>query len=482
MRFVAFSSSLLNTRSPSIQNVIAGVGIGFSAGVFVSLNLLGAGGGRPESARVVQTANAILSSTWVFSACFGSTYLNIFGPGVTMSLGIVTYVFYVGSLWFYEVFGQPALPLSAGVLIGLGAGAVFITSGYIQVAYADEGAKGKFIAVQNNLQALGSIICSLLPVILNRANAERTGAPPAIYITFIAIMACVALLNLVTLRRPGDLKRADGSDVAHHARRSILAELRANAAVFAEWKLLIMLPVFLPAGSFLIYLGSANAFQHSLRARSLLSFLALVVQIPFGHLLHLILDHPKWTRRTRAILGLAYVGVPLCTAWAWEIARTQPLDRGQLPSHPIDWNEPAFAPAAVLFILNWTASVLWQYLVPWFVGSLTNSPARLSHYVGVQRGFLAAGEAICFGLDAAGIPYSAFAGGIFALYVTGIIALAYLAVCHITETNYGQEGEDGAVTPKYVLEGKEGRNEGGRSSVKEQEISAPAPTAPRCLP
>lgn len=74
-----------------MQNVVAGVGIAFSAGVFVSLNLLGAGGGRPESADVIQTANAILSSVWFLSACVGGTYLNIFGPAITMCFGICTY-------------------------------------------------------------------------------------------------------------------------------------------------------------------------------------------------------------------------------------------------------------------------------------------------------------------------------------------------------------------------------------------------------
>ena len=449
----------LHLHHPSTQNVIAGVGIGFSAGVFVSLNLLGAGGGRPEAAHVIQIANAILSSVWFFSACLGGTYLSLLGPGLTMSLGIGTYALYVGSLWYYDAVGVPAFPLAAGAVIGAGAGAVFITSGYIQVAYADERSKGRFIAVQNNLQALASIACSLLPLILNRGNDARAGVPPAVYATFVALMAGVALLALCTLRRPDALRRADGSVVARHARRSLGAELRANLSVFTEWRLLVMLPAFLPAGAFLVYLGSANAFANTLRARSLLSFLALVVQVPAGHLLHLILDHPRWARRTRALAGLACVGAPLVAAWVWEIARTRAFDRNQPPTHSLDWNEPAFAPAAVLFVLNWTASVLWQYLVPWFVGALTNAPARLSHYMGVQRGFLAAGEAICFGADAAGIPYPAFAGAILALYVAGMAALACLAVYHVTETNYGCEGEEGAVAPKYALNGREGNED-----------------------
>lgn len=51
-------SAELIIRKPASQNFISGIGIAFSAGVFVSLNLLGAGGGRPDSAHVIQTANA----------------------------------------------------------------------------------------------------------------------------------------------------------------------------------------------------------------------------------------------------------------------------------------------------------------------------------------------------------------------------------------------------------------------------------------
>jgi hypothetical protein len=40
--------------------LIAGIGVGSSAGIYVALNLLGAGGGRPDSAQVVQVVNATL--------------------------------------------------------------------------------------------------------------------------------------------------------------------------------------------------------------------------------------------------------------------------------------------------------------------------------------------------------------------------------------------------------------------------------------
>jgi hypothetical protein len=174
-------------RKPFSQNFISGIGIAFSAGVFASLNLLGAGGGLPDSAHVIQTTNAILSSVWFFSACVGGTYLQILGPGLTMCSGICTYALYVGSLWYYEASGKEEFPMVSGAIIGVGAGAVFITSGYIQVAYSNYTNKGKFIAIRNTFQAVGSILCCILPVVLNRNNASRAGVPAAVYVTYIIV-------------------------------------------------------------------------------------------------------------------------------------------------------------------------------------------------------------------------------------------------------------------------------------------------------
>lgn len=47
-------------HGPWVQMLIAGLGVGSSAGIYVALNLLGAGGGKPDSAQVVQVVNATL--------------------------------------------------------------------------------------------------------------------------------------------------------------------------------------------------------------------------------------------------------------------------------------------------------------------------------------------------------------------------------------------------------------------------------------
>lgn len=63
------------------------------------------------------------------------------------------------------------------------------------------------------------------------------------------------------------------------------------------------------------------AHLNNLRTRSLLSFIAVCLQIPAGWALRSILDHETWGRRKRGLVGLTVVSVPLVAAWVWEMVR-----------------------------------------------------------------------------------------------------------------------------------------------------------------
>lgn len=93
---------------------------------------------------------------------------------------------------------------------------------------------------------------------------------------------------------------------------------------------------------------------------------------------------------------------------------------------------------------------LWHNIVYYWIGALTNNPRTLTHYVGVFRGVLGAGEALCFGLDSIQIPFLAEAGGVLLFYTIGISVFYYLGLCHMAETNYNKD-EQGAVVPNHVL-------------------------------
>jgi hypothetical protein len=103
----------------NIVSVIMGNLVALTAGLYVALNLLGAGGGRPNDAQTVQIVNATLCTVWFFSSSFGGSVLNTVGPSITASLGVCGYMVYVGSLWYFDRYGKEAFPIAAGVIIGV---------------------------------------------------------------------------------------------------------------------------------------------------------------------------------------------------------------------------------------------------------------------------------------------------------------------------------------------------------------------------
>lgn len=316
------------------------------------------------------------------------------------------------------------------------------------LSYAEEREKGLYVTTGFGLLAGGEIIGGIIPLLIARNNNNVGGVPTPVYIVFIVIMVLTAVAGLFILP-PNKIKRDDGSGVAEVQYRGLWAELKSNVSDLCDKRILMMIPCFLPAECYLVYLGSANAFHNNLRTRCLLSFMSVVLQIPFSILLQWILDNKRWKRKTRALLGLMYVGVPLLASWIWEMIRTRNYDRHNPPT-PMDWTDDGFAPIFVLFMMNWISSTLWQYIIMYFLGTLTNDPIKGSHYSGGFRACLAAGESVVFGLDSLDIPYIKEAGIIFAFYATGILIYIYFAVFVVEETKYFQE--ENVVVPTHILE------------------------------
>lgn len=100
--------------------------VALTAGLYVALNLLGAGGGRPNDAQTVQIVNATLCSVWFFSSSFGGSLLNTIGPAITAPLGVCGYMVYVGSLWYFDRYGREAFPIAAGVIIGVRSNSTYL--------------------------------------------------------------------------------------------------------------------------------------------------------------------------------------------------------------------------------------------------------------------------------------------------------------------------------------------------------------------
>ncbi|KIV96495.1 hypothetical protein PV10_00357 [Exophiala mesophila] len=438
--------------SPFWQNVIAGFIVGITAGIYLSLNVLGAGGGRPNSAKTIQIANATACTVWFFSSFIGGSVLNVLGPALTGFLGCIGYIIYVGALWYFDQYGHPWFPYLSGVLIGASyasAGLLLIVMGYIAISYSEEKERGMFVTITFNIFATGCAVGSFIPLIINRSESASGGCPTSVYISFVVIMTVGSMASFLLLP-PEKIIRESGEGIVIHKSRPFLEEVRLTIYTLKDWRLWLMIPAFIPGESYLVYSGSVNAYHNNLRTRCLLGFMAIIFQIIFSIPLMYIFDHQKWKRRTRALVGLAVVAIPLLAAWVWEVIRVRNYDRNNPPVEGMDWTDPNFAPIFILFVMNFVSGCLWTNLIYYFLGTLSNDPRKAANYTGVFRAILGAGEAVNFGVDSIGVPYIKEAGTILAFFVVGAAGLLYLALFEVKETMYFEE-ED-VVVPSHVIE------------------------------
>lgn len=59
-------------------------------------------------------------------------------------------------------------------MLKIGSGLVFVTMGYIAMSYSEEDDRGSFITMSINIQACGSIVGGLIPLIINRNSVCKT--------------------------------------------------------------------------------------------------------------------------------------------------------------------------------------------------------------------------------------------------------------------------------------------------------------------
>lgn len=196
-------------------------------------------------------------------------------------LGVSGYIVYVGGLWYLSNTGRAAFPYFSSVCIGISAGLIFVTNGYIMLSYPEEKEKGLYVTTGFGLLAGGEIIGGIIPLLISRNNDSDGGVPNAVYIAFIVIMVLTAVAGLFILP-PNKITRDDGSKISDIKYRGIWTELKSNLKDLCDVRLLIMIPCFLPAECYLVYLGSVNAFHNNLRTRCLCSFMSVVLQIPFS--------------------------------------------------------------------------------------------------------------------------------------------------------------------------------------------------------
>jgi hypothetical protein len=242
--------------------------------------------------------------------------------------------------------------------------------------------------------------------------------------------------------------------------------------VLKDWRVRIMIPAFFTPEVSLVMSSSLKAFAFNLRTRCLNNMLVHLTQIPLALGLGWLLDSEKLgRRRNRGLIAIGIVSVWLTgvyiaqTAWlhSWDFDRS-------LAGPSIDLPDSSYPGAVVIYLMYGGSYGIFQNVVLWVLGSLSNEPKKLALTGGVFVSgmcllrvarheekelilfhiVLSAGTAVAFGVDATSPNYKSESGGWFAVTTLSWPILFYLAFTQISDTNYDQEID--VIAPTHIQE------------------------------
>lgn len=323
-------------------------------------------------------SNGVLYGVFAFSALAAGSVLNVLGPRYTMMFGITGYPVYIGAMWYFDSFGHLWYPVFAGAYLGLTAGCLWTTAAYVSNAYAEEKDKGFWRAIQWTGNVTGAAIGASVALGISW-NSQSLGVPHSVYIIFIVIQCCSLALALLLLP-PDRIRRQDGTALAAFEHFSLLESLKMTGELFKDWRLIIMIPACFTPEMFFPFQASMNAYAFNLRTRTLNSLLNNLVQIPVTLLVGFILDSERLgSRKKRALIGITFDAVWItCTYIAQTIwLSSWKFDRS-VDGPSIDCTDSAYAGAVVIYMLFAAQYGMFQNVVLYLLGSMTNDPRKLA--------------------------------------------------------------------------------------------------------
>ncbi|OKL55528.1 hypothetical protein UA08_09213 [Talaromyces atroroseus] len=438
----------LRRNNPFIQNIIAAGCLFCNPGLYLAITFLGAGGGRASSTNMANISNGVLYGFFALSALMAGSVLNTLGPRLTMMFGITGYPIYIGAMWYYDSYGHMWYPILAGAYLGLTAGCLWTTAAYIANAYAEEKDKGLYRAIQWLGNVCGSAVGASVAMGVSW-NSTSLSVPHPVYIAFIVIQCCSVSFALLLL--PSDqLRRTDGTALASFPRISLWDSLKMTMGLFRDWRIVLMIPACFTPEMFFPFQSSMNAYAFDLRTRTLNSLLNNLIQIPVTLFVGLLLDTERIrSRRKRAFLGITFDAVWITGAY---IAQTIWLsswkfDRS-VAGPSIDCTDPAYAGAVVIYMLYAAQYGIFQNVVMYVLGSLTNDPYKSATIGGFFVAWLSSGTAVSFGVDATAQPYENENAAYFALSTLCWPILYFVVWKYTSDTNYLKE--DTVISPIHV--------------------------------
>ncbi|KAF8984479.1 hypothetical protein BGZ46_007943 [Entomortierella lignicola] len=435
------------------QIILIGVICFGTIGMFDAMSSIGNAGQHSPTAQNL----AITSSSIAYIVGFilaGGTH-SIIGPTLCVILGGISFILYAASMMLAENNDLSVYPPLAGILVGLGAGLIWVTQGAMMMSYPTEDNKGKYISCFWAIFNLGAVLGSLLTFLMNRSpDMDPDDVSTSTYIVYMTIMGVATFLG-VFLARPSTIVRDDGEPVIVAKFSGLKAEALAILSVFCDWRMLLLIPAFFFSNfSYTYQFNDFNGLTFTIRTRSLNALTFWIAQIIGALVIGFLLDRTPVKRPQRAMIGLLFITALFMTTWVaalivqlkhkWE--RRAIMHKNDLIDYEHTGSYPGLAVIYAMFGFCDAAFAVFCY---WLMGALSNKHDELSRYAGFFKSIQSLGSAVAAPLDLARTPFLAY---LVTNWILCAISIAAMFVVCRTITDTTIEYEDNEEEEDYDVE------------------------------
>lgn len=391
-------------NSPLVQVGLIGLVCFCCPGMFNALS--GMGGGGQVDPTASNNASTALYTTFAIFGILGGGIYNILGPRLTLLSACSTYVLYAGSFLYYNHHKHQAFAITAGAILGVGAGLLWAGQGAIMTSYPPPNRKGTYISIFWSIFNMGGVIGGLIPFALNYHRSEAASVNDATYIGFMVFMSAGTLLSLAILP-PSKVVRDDGTRCTNIQYSNVSTEVIEIARLFMNWKMLLIVPAAWSSNFFYTYqFNNVNGVMFNLRTRGLNNVFYWGAQMLGSIGIGYIMDFSFKSRRTRGFFGIGLVAAVSTAIWAGGLANQLGYSRNHKPDK-LDFKDSGadFAGPFVLYFGFGLLDAMFQSTVYWVIGALANDSETLSRYVGFYKGVQSAGAAVAWQVDTHNVSF-----------------------------------------------------------------------------
>ncbi|KAI0075901.1 MFS general substrate transporter [Panus rudis PR-1116 ss-1] len=405
--------------NPVVQVWLLGFVCFMCPGLFNALN--GLGGGGQLHTDTSANANSALYATFAVAAFFAGSINNVLGSRLTLLLGSVGYALYIASYLVINIHPNvDGFVIAMGSILGVCAGLLWTAQGSLMLAYPTESQKGKFIAIFWSVFNLGGVVGASVSLAENFHSKVLSNGTYIVFLTLTVIGVLIPLL----MADPNKMRRSDGSKVTSPRHPSWKSEFWGLwVALRTDRYIILLFPMFFASNWFYTWqFNDFNGALFNIRTRSLNNLVYWLSQIIGSVSIGFLLDQRALSRRLRAFSGWCVLLVMVFLVHIWSYFYQKGYTRESLETTPkIDIFDSEYPARVMLYICCGLLDSMWQTCAYWFMGAMSNDPAKLAHFTGFYKSIQSAGAAGIWRADAVGIPFMSIFISTWVLLVAGLI-------------------------------------------------------------